>query len=809
MKFIKALWPTLLMALLLYLLGNSFGTTPPLGKLFSPFTGFWQNAINAEEKLINLPGVKAPVIIKIDDNQVPHIFAENNHDLYYAQGYLVASDRLWQMEFYTMVSSGRLTEIVGEQALEYDRYNRRSGMAKAAAETTERLNEVPLVKAELEAYAEGVNAYINSLSEKDLPLEYKILNYRPEQWSPLKTLLMFMNMRNQLNGGSSDFRMTRMAQKYGVEVINDLFPDFIKRADPIIPAGTQWNFEPLKIPEMPQEIMASLDMENKELSWQASHSEIGSNNWAVGGNKSATGLPILSNDPHLGLTLPSIWYQAQLVSQDVNVYGACLPGVPGVIIGFNKDIAWGVTNTGPDVLDFYKIRFKDDSKKEYFHDGEWKPVSLRVEDYKLKSGGLITDTVRYTHHGPVIYEEDIEDNFNENVPPGYAMKWITHENQPTDLLCFRSLNRAQNYDDYRQALTYYNAPAQNFIFASNQNDIAITPNGKFPLKWNEQGKFLLDGTRADHDWKGFIPAEHNPTVKNPPRGFVSSANQSLTDETYPYYIDYEYADPYRGTRINNRLEQMTAATIDSLQSVQNDNYSLMAEWFLPKMLAAADFQNEEVKLLLESWNYMNDPHLVAPSVFETWHATMMRMIWDDEFPETERMRYPSDDRTLSLIEENPESDYFDNIKTKNQRETFNDIASQSLNKTLDSLSKSYGEDITKWNWAKVKNTGIRHLVPAFEAFSVLNIDMGGGKTIVNATQEKWGPSWRMIVQLDKNWPVAHGIYPGGQSGNPASKFYANMVPSWSKGELYPLIYLKNEEEEHHQIIKTFKIDPKS
>lgn len=806
MKVIKAAWPTLLLALLLYLLGNSFGTIPPLGKLFSPFTGFWQNAMKADKKNIDLPGVKGPVTIKIDDNHVPHIFAENNYDLYYAQGYLVASDRLWQMEFYTMVSSGRLTEIVGKQALEYDRYNRRSGMAKAARETVERLEEAPTVKADLAAYADGVNAYINSLSDKDLPIEYKILNYKPEQWSPLKTMLMFMNMRNQLNGGSSDFSMTKMAQKYGLETINDLFPDFIKRADPIIPVGTEWNFEPLKIPEMPDEIMASLDLENEDLTWQASRSEIGSNNWAVGGAKSSTGLPILSNDPHLGLTLPSIWYQAQLYGPDVNVYGACLPGVPGVIIGFNKDIAWGVTNTGPDVLDFYKIRYKDADKKEYLHDGQWKPIILRLENYKLKGGETITDTVRFTHHGPVIYDENKKENYNQDVPAGFAMKWITHESQPTDLLCFRTLNRAKDYEDYREALTYYNAPAQNFIFASNQNDIAITPNGKFPLKWKEQGKFLLDGTRADHDWQGFIPASHNPTVKNPPRGFVSSANQSLTDETYPYYIDFQYADPYRGTRINDRLRVMEAATIDSLRSVQNDNYSLMAEWFLPKMLEVVDSKNDDVLRVLKSWNYMNDPELIAPSVFETWHNIMMKMIWDDEFPKAEHMAYPADDRTLTLIEENPESIYFDNIHTKDRKESFKDIVSLSLNKTIDSLSQSFGSDISAWNWAKVKNTGIRHLIPAFEAFSVLNIDIGGGKTIVNATQEKWGPSWRMIVQLDEDWPVAHGIYPGGQSGNPASKYYSNMVSSWSEGELFPLVYLKNSAEENNKIIQTFKIN---
>ena len=813
MKIWKALWPSLLLAGLLYALGNSFGSIPPLGKLFSPFTGFWQNAFFADSKPDNLSvkGLQKNVSIKLDENRVPHIFAENDHDLYFAQGYAMASDRLWQMEFYTLVASGRLTEVVGKQALEYDRYNRRSGMAKAAEDIVVRLDEVPVTKAQLEAYAEGVNAYMETLADKDLPVEYKILNYKPEAWSPYKTMLMFMNMRNQLNGGSNDLRITRIAQKYGMEVVNDLFPNYPSRESPIIPAGTSWDFEPLKIPELPEQIMASLDMSDKSLTWVAPQNEIGSNNWAIGGEKSATGLPILSNDPHLGLTLPSIWYQAQLVSPEVNVYGACLPGVPGVIIGFNKDIAWGVTNTGPDVLDFYKIQFRDNSRKEYFHDNQWKKTEQRIEEFKLKNGGVVTDTLYFTHHGPVVYLENKAENFNKSVPAGYAMKWITHDSSPTDLLCFSTLNRAKNYADYRKALTYYTAPAQNFIFASNENDIAITPNGKFPLKWDSQGKFLLDGTLASHDWQGFIPADQNPTVKNPSRGFVSSANQFLTDTTYPYYIDWEYADTYRGTRINDLLERMTNGTIDSLRSVQNDNYNLCAEWFLPEMLKALEesgMKSTEATELLKNWNYYNDANQVAPSVFELWQKLFMKDVWEDEFPESNLMLYPTDDRTLSLLKEDPNSVYFDDITTKEKRESLPDIARKSFEETMDSLTRTKGPDQSQWQWGKVKDTGIRHLVPAFEAFSRLHIDMGGGKKIVNATQEKWGPSWRMIVQLDKKWPVAYGVYPGGQSGNPASEFYDNLISHWQNGELIPLLFMKNSDETSERITHTLTLLPR-
>jgi penicillin amidase len=812
MKILRAIWPTLLLLTLLYVLSSSLGSIPPLGKLFSPFTGFWQNALYSDNNIkeTELSGLKHPVTIKLDENRVPHIFAENDHDLYYAQGYLVASDRLWQMEFYTLVASGRLTEIVGNQALEYDRFNRRSGMAKAASEIIERLDEIPVVKADLEAYAAGVNAYIESLSEKDLPIEYKLLNYKPEPWSPYKTMLMMMNMRSQLNGGSDDLRITRIAQKYGLEVVNDLFPNYPARESPIIPEGTKWDFEPLKVPELPDQIMASLNPENKDLSWNAPKPEIGSNNWAVSGEKSATGLPILSNDPHLGLTLPSIWYQAQLASPNVNVYGACLPGVPGVIIGFNKDIAWGVTNTGSDVLDFYKIRFKDRFRTEYFHDNQWKKTQPRIEQYRLKSGETITDTIFYTHHGPVIYLEDDKSNFRQDVPAGYAMRWIAHDNTPSDLLCFRLLNRAANYDDYRQALANYTAPAQNFIFASNQNDIAISPNGKFPMKWKSQGKFLLDGTLFSHDWQGFVPPNQNPVIKNPDHGFVSSANQSLTDPSYPYYLGWNFADPYRGIRINDRLKVMQKATIDSLRSIQNDNYNLAAEWFLPEMLATLKntaSENSKIISELESWNYMNDPQSIAAAVFELWQKLFMKEIWDDEFPEKELMIYPSDDRTLQLLRKEKNSVYFDNVNTP-EKETLADITLLSFRKTVDSLSRVHGVDFKKWNWGTVKDTGIRHLVPAFYGFSKLHLQTGGGKKIVNATQEKWGPSWRMIVQLDKEWPLAYGIYPGGQSGNPASQYYDNMISDWADGQLYPLLFLKNTEQNSEKISQTLTLLPK-
>lgn len=814
MKLFKHLWSPLVAIALIYFFNKPMGSIPPLGKFFSPFHGFLQNTTLEEDlsEEIFLRGVNEPVKVVYDSNYVPHVFAANEDDLYFTQGYLVAKDRLWQMEFYTLVSSGRLTEIVGETAFEFDRYNRRLGMARAAEEIVENQKKDEKAWRILNAYAAGVNAYISQLTYKKLPVEYKILGYEPEEWTPLKTILMLMNMRQTLNGNSDDFRLTNVLAQYGIDTVNDLFPDYPSVESPIIPSGTPWNFtpEPVKTPEV------TLPPLQKEL---LSHyitrpdPGIGSNNWAITGSKSATGLPILANDPHLGLSLPSIWYQMQLSAPGVNVYGVALPGCPGIVIGFNKDVAWGVTNVGSDVMDFYRIRFKDDTRKEYWHDNQWKPAKTYIEEFRFKNGRVVRDTLIYTHHGPVVYNDDKKENYGKNAPAGHAMKWIAHYSAGSDLSTFLALNRARNYDDYRKALSVYSAPAQNFVFASNENDIAITVNGKLPLKWKNQGKFILDGTNPEHDWQGYIPFEHNPTVKNPPRGFVSSANQFSTDPTYPYYLGWKFAPAYRGRRINDRLTRLENANADSLRNIQNDNYSLMAERMLPSLIPTLErYATPDILpsiKLMKEWDRQNNTTSVATSIFENWVFELNKWIWDDEFSADNYMLYPSNDRTAQLVTTEPDAPWFDNVLTADTVETFDYIVLGSFKAALDWLTEHHGPmNEENWAWYKVKNTGINHLVPAFKSFSRSAIKNGGGSQIVNATTSRNGPSWRMVVELDKEWPRAYGLYPGGQSGRPSSKYYDNMIDDWTEGNLNPLVFMKTKDEKINKHLKNVIINPK-
>ncbi|QNF33146.1 penicillin acylase family protein [Adhaeribacter swui] len=797
MKLLLALVSVGLSLVLIIALNTSFGIAPPVGKFLSPFVGFWQNAETREASLvaeIPVSGVQAEVKVLYDENRVPHIFAQNNHDVYFAQGFVTAQDRLWQMEFQTHAAAGRVSEIIGTSTLERDRFQRRMGMVYGAQQSLKAMLADPRSREMLEAFTAGINAYIGQLKPKDYPLEYKLLNYAPEPWTPLKCALLLKQMAYDLAGRSDDLRMTNILWKYGPSVTKNLFPDYPFLEDPIVPSGTPLDFKPLPIPPEPASFIASQTDKKIE---NEPDPELGSNNWAVSGAKSATGYPLLANDPHLELNLPSIWYQIQLVTPDMNVYGVSLPGAPNVIIGFNERVSWGVTNVDADVMDWYELKFKNSAQQEYWHANQWKPIRKVTEEIKIKGAPSVFDTVSYTHHGPIVYDQAGQ-IYNKQSPVKHAMRWIAHE-QSNEMLAFYLLNRAKNYTDYRQALTYYTAPAQNFIYADVADTIAIWPNGKFPLKWPDQGKFILDGTDPAYDWQGWIPQAHNPHVVNPPRGFVSSANQFSADpKQYPYYLNWQFSPAQRSIRINQRLAQMQKVSVDSMRQLQNDNLNLHAQTILPAMLAAVQKDKlskaqQPIFKILTSWNYFNNATEIAPSIFQEWWPILDQAIWEDEFGNSpdRQLRYPSLDRTMQLILKEPQARWFDNINTP-EKETLTQLVTTTFQATVDSLQHRYGPVSSKWQWAQVKSTDILHLAK-LPGFGRNDLVIGGGGGIVNATGARRGPSWRMVVALGPD-VQGYGVYPGGQSGNPGSYYYDNLIETWRQGKLFKLQYLKNASE---------------
>jgi penicillin amidase len=809
MKFFKACLASALTLLLIWALQNKFGDVPPIGKFLNPVTGFWQNAesknIDAKRD-IKLEGLNGKIIIRYDEQMIPHIFAGNDHDLYFAQGYVTAHDRLFQLDIQTRSASGRLSELVGPKALDLDRYHRRMGMVFGAENTLKECMKDPKVKEMLEAYCAGVNAYIHNLPSKYYPIEFKLLDYAPEDYTPLDCALVLKLMSETLAGGSDDFQLTNTLKYFGSQVTNDLFPDHYFKDDPIIPAGTKWDFKPLPIPAQSK---AFIDEMADTIKTKQKVDGIGSNNWVVAGSRSANGYPILANDPHLNLTFPSIWYQVQLVAPGVNVTGVSIPGTPAIIIGFNQHIGWGVTNVDADVLDWYQIRFKDDTKKEYWYNNKWVPDSRRIEEIKIRGQKPMFDTVIYTHIGPVVYASgNTKPKMGRaaNVPVGHALRWIAHD-PSTEFKTFYLLNRGKNYADYREALKYYFAPAQNFIFASNDKDIAITPNGKFPLKYKDQGKYILDGSDPADAWHGFIPMEQNPTTKNPEQGFLSSANQESTDSTYPYYINWHFGSYTRAKRINDRLRAMHHATVDSLRLLQTDNYSIFAQDVLSTMMGDLDVskmsdQQKQAYQVMNKWNKEYSANSIAASIFDLWWDKLYLAIWSDDFSVKKelniQLKWPSSYRTIELLTTQKNSKWYDDSRTQ-QIETRADLINTSFDAAIDSLARKYGKLSNAWEWGAVKGSHIDHLanIPGFGTGS---FSAGGGAGIVNALSDTHGPSWRMIIQFGPK-VQGYGVFPGGESGNPGSYYYDNMFKTWKDGQLNPLLFF-NSATDGEQHIKT-------
>ncbi|RVT96563.1 penicillin acylase family protein [Mucilaginibacter limnophilus] len=797
MQYVKAFLSLAVTIVLIWLLQTKFGDIPPVGKLLNPVSGFWQNAEKKGEIAkveLNLPGLHGEVTILFDKHRIPHIFAKNDHDAYYAQGYLTARDRLWQMDIQTRSASGRLAEIVGEKALEADRNKRRMGMVYGAENTLKGMMRDKEVWDGIVAYTEGINAYIAQLSPKDYPLEFKLLDYKPEKWKPINSAYLLKLMSQTLAGGSDQFAMTNTLNKFGPDVIKELFPDRPAHDEPIIPKGTKWNFTPLEIPK-PSKSFTALMTSHKT---QQKREGIGSNNWAVSGRKSASGYPILANDPHLDLTYPSIWHQVQLATPTMNVYGVALPGAPGVVIGFNKKISWGVTNVDAAVLDWYQIKFKDKSKTEYWYNNRWNKIKRRVEIIKVRGKNPVYDTVLYTHHGPVVYEsaDKKKRGAPENVPVGKALRWVAHD-VSDEFKTFYLLNRANNYADYRDALKYYSAPAQNFIFADVAGNIAITPNGKIPIKYKEQGKFIMDGSDPGNDWHGFIPQEQNPTVKNPTRGFVSSANQFSTDATYPYYINWQFAEYERGKRINDRLAVMTNATVDSMRILQTDDYSIIAQDVLPAMLQYVD----ETKLtdgqisaykIIKGWNKHFSADAVGATIFTTWWKKFFNLTWNNRFYSKKKLlRMPSRDKTEELLLKQPNSKWFDDPHTDGV-ENASDRVNKAFIEAVDELIKAHGNPGNAWRWGRIKQFEVAHLA-GLDGMGSGNFESGGTGSTVNALIDGHGPSWRMVVQTGPQMK-GYGILPGGESGNPGSFYYDDMFATWKAGRLDELLFLQSEKE---------------
>ena len=803
MKYFKFTLSLLLLIATFYGLNTKFESIPPIGKFLDPSSGIWQNdKSEIDTETINIEGLTDEVTIHYDQYLIPHIFAKNDKDLYKAQGYVTAKHRLWQMEFQTLAAAGRLSEIFGASTLNYDRGQRRKGMGFGADKTLEKIMEDPEILGLLEAYRDGINSYINQLESKDIPVEYKLLDYTPELWTLKKTALLGMYMTDMLAGWDYDLEFTNLLRQIGRERLDLILPNYFDIVDPVIPKERDWSAWEVAVPEVPD---GEFPLDTIEGVISKPHPDNGSNNWVVGPSKSYSGNPILANDPHLSLNLPSIWFTIQLATPDKNTFGVSLPGTLGIIIGFNNHISWGVTNAGQDVRDWYKIKFEDSSKTRYYHNNIWKETTLRIENIKIKGQESYIDSVYYTHHGPVSYDNSFK---GDNERSGYAMQWTGHLGSNI-VRTYLELNEATNYEDYKNALKYFVAPAQNFIFSSNEGDIALWVQGKFPNKWKEQGKFLMDGTNPEHDWQGFIPQEHNAHILNPEQGFLSSANQHPVDQTYPYYLFNDGYETYRNRVINDFLRSKDKFNIQDFKDLHNNNYNLKAAELLPTMIATmntSELTEAELEIFNEvkSWDYYNDIDKLGPTIWEKWWSEIYPLTWDEIDYMNEAIIPPASYQTIYLLTHDPENEFMDIMDTETI-ETAPDIFQLAFKEAAKDLIE-WKEEHGDYYWGKYKATYLGHLLQGLPAFSRFNLPIGGSGSSVNATTKNHGPSWRMIVEMSSP-PKAIGIYPGGQSGNPGSVHYDDFVDIWVGGNYLDLLFMQNDTETE-EIVQMQTLTPK-
>jgi penicillin G amidase len=742
---------------------------PPFGIFLNPFVGAVQNEKGFNSNTNLDLEVEQKTEILFDDRAVPHIFAGDQKDMFFAQGYVCASDRLWQMDFLSYVSAGRLSEIFGKDLLMHDRIKRRDGMLSSALSTLDYIEKDQETKKVLDSYTAGVNAWIKGLSYADLPIEYKLMDYSPEAWTNLKSVLILKYMAAELSGYEDDASASYMQIALGSEEYNKLFPNYylekgkrgfaIKRILNSLPMNDYIDYSFLE---------SSPQIPSSEF-----NPRLGSNSWAVSPQKSRTDFAILCSDPHLNLSFPSIWYEIQLKSGDQNVYGFSIPGVPGVVIGFNENISWGLTNGSIDVRDYYKLELKD-NYSYYKYDGKWVEATRIIEQIKIRDNDSFLDTVYYSIHGSI----PSDFRFGNPAIKGCALNWTLHE-PSNEFLTFIKLNKAKNYTEFKSAIEHYKCPSQNFSYADVNGNIAIHLQGKTRTKsWINQGKFIMDGTRSDQFC--IMTLDQLPYSFNPSQGYVYSANNNpygINDST----LIYGYYSELRANKIESYLLNKEKLSIEDMKSMQLDNTNRLAELAIPILLKQLSSKTNKYLQEFSSWDYKYNKDSKLAPIFERWWTSIRNNTWDELVRFKSVHTLPNDLVLLDMIGSEPNSKYFDLLSTE-KVESASDIIDISFN--------NIWNDTTKLSdWGSMNKIDIMHL-SNIEHFSKMDISQGGHPNALNALFKKWGPSLRMIVEM-KERPKGYAVYAGGQSGNPASGEYNRFVEDWKNGNYYELKFFYN------------------
>lgn len=621
------------------------------------------------------------VSVTRDDKGVPHIFAKTDADLYRAQGYVQAQDRLFQMDLARRQASGRLSEIIGEATINTDKHFRTFSLRDAAEKSLAAYDEES--KQVLEWYAEGVNAFIAQAKEnKTLSYEFSLLGYEPEEWTVVDSLTIGKYMAYDLGGNWNTLAFRHWAlQNFDEEKAKELFIKYPENASSIIEANIK---NPVAVAGQ-----FNADLLPNEFN--------GSNNWVVSGDKTKSGTPILADDPHLGLSTPSIWYQMHLQSPQQNVSGVIFAGIPGIILGHNDDIAWGVTNVGPDVQDLYIEIPNPDNPTQYRYDGKWEQAEVRDESIKVKDGETVDFDVVVTRHGPIMTDLAFKDT---KPTAQFSMQWTALQST-AELRAVIGFNKAESWDDFEKALEDFKAPAQNFVFASKDGTIAYKANGQIPIRKQGDGQLPVPGDSSDYGWDGFIPWDELPTVVNPEEGFIATANNQVVGEEYPYHITDFWAQPYRFERIKEVLEANDSITVEDMMNLQMDQHNLYAREFLPSLLTSMKAQDQdgtytEIIAMLENWDMVDAKESGAPLVFHTLMTKLQEVLFKDQMPadmyDIMHGKFNITDQLLRTAYAGGKSIWIE------EQGGVDATVYKALELTIAQLEDQFGKNASKWQW---------------------------------------------------------------------------------------------------------------
>ena len=804
-----------------YVGARRMGQLPPLGSFLDPAHGIWAVARAAEmpsESQGEIDVLGESVRVVYDRRGVPHIWAATTDDAVRALGYVVARDRLFQMELQARAAAGRLTEWFGERALEVDRQQRSIGLPWSAESNLAQADTNSEAVRLGRLYAEGVNSWLDGMRSSDLPFEYKLLDVEPELWNELNGILTFKRMGYTLAYDTHDRRRTQIERLIGREATDALFPINSPIQEPIQPARRsepRFDYQTLPPPaererESPNEVVARAPTPSNTLRslpplplLQPSASgrlgsEVGSNNWAVSPSRSASGNALLSGDPHLNLTLPSIWYEVHIkVPDEVDVYGVTIPGIPGVVIGFNRDIAWSFTNTGADVLDYYRETLdRDAAPTRYMLDGEWRELDQRIEIFEGIDGDtLAVDTLYATHRGPLLFSD-------QGV---LSMRWTVLEEMGS-VGALTGAASATSVAEFQEAMETYYAPAQNMIVADRAGNIAIRSTGRFPIRPdNGDGTVIRDGTSSASDWLGYWPLDEYPGAINPSQGYLASANQQPVDPlASDRYLGVNWPTPWRALRINELLRNNSSVTQEEMAGYQTDPGNAKADLFVPAFLEAAEralaFGPDELLAeaahVLSEWDRRYTKGNRHAVLFESAMHVLTDRVWDELVPRGSGQRVATPGQSiLATLLRDPDSPWWDHAATAEVVETRDEILVTSLVDAFEQLTEDHGvPDGDGWKWENNRHNNVMHLL-GFPALSALDLPVQGGPGNLNPSsgQGTHGASWRMVVELGDR-VYARVTYPGGQSGNLVSSLYDNRIRQWVDGVLEEVFFPTNPED---------------